>query len=49
MTGWLGLLALGGTAWASFYLARAIISALTLEEEELLRRLSDATGISSKR
>ena len=49
VTGWLGLLALGGAAWAGFYLVRAVVSALTKEEEEFLRRLSDATGMSSKR
>lgn len=49
VTGWFGLLALGAVAWASFYLARAVVSALTLEEEELLRRLFGVTGMSSKR
>jgi hypothetical protein len=48
VTGWLGLLALGGAAWTSFYLVRAVVSALTREEEELLRRLSNATRLPSK-
>ena len=39
MTGWLGLLALGAAAWASFYLVRAIVAMLTPEEEELLHRV----------
>ncbi len=48
VTGWLGLLALGGAAWTSFYLVRAVASALTMEEEELLRRLANATRLPSK-
>lgn len=49
VSGWAGLLALGGAAWASFYLARAAVSALTLEEQGLLRRLREVTSIPSKR
>ena len=39
ITGWLGLLLLGAAAWASFYLVRTVLTALTPEEEQLLRRL----------
>jgi len=44
ITGWLGLLAVGATAWASFYLARAITGTLAPEETELLQRFSARTG-----
>jgi len=40
VTGWLSLLAVGATAWASSYLARALVLALTPEEAALLGRLS---------
>ena len=43
VTGWLGLLALGAAAWASFYLVRAIVAMLTPEEEEFLQRFFAAT------
>lgn len=47
--GWAGLLALGGTAWAAFYLARAIVAALTPEEKQLLQRLSQSVRSSDRR
>jgi O-antigen/teichoic acid export membrane protein len=40
VSGWLGLLALGVVAWASFYLVRTFAVMLTPEEEELLQRFS---------
>lgn len=40
VSGWLGLLALGMAAWASFYLVRAFTTLLTPEEQEFLRRFS---------
>ena len=49
MTGWAGLLALGFAAWAVFYVARAIVSALTPEERQVLQRLSDSARSSAKR
>lgn len=49
VTGWLDLLALGTATWASFYVVRATITALTPEEIELLRRFSGATVKWSKR
>jgi O-antigen/teichoic acid export membrane protein len=49
ISGWLGLLALGLAAWASFYLVRAMIAMLTPEEQDLLQRLGAAVAPSSKR
>jgi O-antigen/teichoic acid export membrane protein len=49
IAGWVGLLALGGAAWAVFYIARAVVSALTLEEKQLLQRLADSARSSAKR
>ena len=42
VTGWLGLLALGAAAWASFYLVRTLAAMLTPEEEGLLHRFYKA-------
>ena len=39
VTGWLGLLALGAAAWASFYLVRLSSRTLSPEEKQLLQRL----------
>jgi O-antigen/teichoic acid export membrane protein len=49
IAGWAGLLALGLTAWAVFYIARAIVSALTPEERQMLQRLAHAARSSAKR
>jgi MFS family permease len=49
IAGWVGLFALGAAAWAVFYIARAIVSALTLEERQLLQRLSESARSSAKR
>jgi O-antigen/teichoic acid export membrane protein len=49
IAGWVGLLALGGAAWAVFYITRAIVSALTLEERQLLQRISESARSSAKR
>jgi O-antigen/teichoic acid export membrane protein len=42
ITGWLGLVALGAAAWASFYLVRGIVAMMTPEETQFLQRLSEA-------
>jgi O-antigen/teichoic acid export membrane protein len=39
---WTSFLLVGGFAWVSFYAMRAIVSALSPEEKELLRRLVNA-------
>jgi O-antigen/teichoic acid export membrane protein len=49
IAGWAGLLALGLAAWAVFYVARAIVSALTPEERQVLQRLSHSARSSAKR
>jgi O-antigen/teichoic acid export membrane protein len=49
ISGWLGLLALGAAAWASFYLVRAMIAMLTPEEQEFLQRVTLAAAPWSKR
>lgn len=41
--GWIGLLALGAGAWASFYVARAAVAALSPEERQLLQRMTGKT------
>ena len=48
-TGWAGLFALGLAALAVFYVARAIVSALTPEERQVLQRLSHSARSSAKR
>ena len=49
IAGWLGLLALGAAAWASFYVVRALVSTLSPEEKQFLQRLSSATELGRKR
>jgi O-antigen/teichoic acid export membrane protein len=49
IAGWAGLIALGLAAWAVFYVARAIVSALTPEERQVLQRLSHSSRSSEKR
>lgn len=46
---WPKLLALGAAAWATFYLVRAFISALTPEEVQLRRQLFEVTARFLKR
>ncbi len=48
IAGWAGLLTLGLAAWMVFYVARAIVSALTPEEQQVLQRLSHSVRSSAK-
>jgi O-antigen/teichoic acid export membrane protein len=49
VSGWLAFVALGMATWASFYLVRASLGALSPEEMQFLRRSSEATRRWSRR
>jgi len=43
MRSWIDLISVGAAAWAAFYISRAILTLLSPEEQQLLRRLSAAS------